>query len=222
MKKIFLSLFILLQINVNAQDIFLRNFVNEVAREVIPDDLLYYNLVDSSFNMKLDKYTFNDDEKEFLKLYPDFPLELTQRVFDSTIINWRKTELKDARYYSYKNLPRHLSSSFRVSKNANLNLTQKQIDSLNKTIASSELYVKFKPNWNDERRKKEAEKAWERNDKFISKENRIYYQFSTPQFSTDKAYAIISIKKGSSGSTLIFKRTEVGWKKIYEFNRWVA
>ena len=223
MKRKILLLLISLNINANAQDNFLRDFVDNMASEVIPKDFHYYNLVDSSFIMKLDKYDFNKiDDADFLKSYPDFPIELAQKVIDSTIIDWRKIELKNAKCYNYDSLPRRLSGMVRISKIADLKLNQIQIDSLNSKISSSELYVKFKPHWNDKRRKKESDKAWKRNDSLISKENRIYYKFSTPQFSADKIYAIITIKRHSSGSTLIFKKTESGWKKIYEFNRWIG
>ena len=47
-------------------------------------------LIDSSFLMKLDKYTFENDKKSFIRLHPDFPIELTQKVLDSIpLLNWK-------------------------------------------------------------------------------------------------------------------------------------
>ncbi len=222
MKSIFLIFFLSYQITAKGQNNVLREFVNQVAKEVILNNANYYNLIDSSFVIKLDKYTFEDDTKSFLKSYPDFPLELTQRVSDSTIIDWKKLQLENVKYYSNNNLPRHYSASLRISRIADAKFNQNQIDSINNGIPSSELFVKIKPKWKQKRIQKEYQKAWDRNDKIISKENNVYYTFSTPQFSVDKKYAIISIKIGSSGSILIFKKTEVGWKKIYKFNIWVG
>ena len=210
-------------LHTKAQNEVIRELINQVAKDIVPSENAYYNLVDSSFIIKLHKYSLDQREKnELLKLYPDFPISLIEQASDSTILTWKILKLDKARYYSISEMPRHLSTGYRVSKIAPNIYSQFQIDSSNQKISSNELYVKIKQNWNKRTVQKAYGRAWKRNDRLIQQEDKIYFSFSTPIFSEDYKYALVGVRYGNVKKSLIYKRNSNRWIKIYEFGFTVA
>ena len=223
MKALFFYFLLFCCFHAKAQNALIRDLINQVAKEIVPSENSYYNLVDSSFIIKVDKYTLDEREKYvLLKLHPNFPISLLEQVSDSTILTWKIFKLDRARYYSIVEMPRHMSNGYRISKIVSNNYSQFQIDSINQKISSSELYVKVKQKWNERKVQKAYERAWKRNDSLIQKEDKIYFSFSTPIFSKDHKYAVVRVRYGSVEKSLIYEWDSNHWKKIYEFGLTVA
>lgn len=205
----------------SAQHKIIEDFINQAAREIVPANFNYYNLVDSSFIIKFNQYSFEpDDHKQILAQYPDFPLDsfLTQ-VGKSTLINWKDFDLSKAKLYSRQTVPK-LETGIRVFKTVSYDTPKKIIDSLNNLKPHTALTVPVKKHWNNERIDQACDKAYEQYIKRVPREERVYFRFSTPLIIDD--YAMVSLNTTGSGATYIFKRINNFWQKIFMLEHWVV
>lgn len=200
-----------------------ENFINQAYLQIVPANYEYYNLIDSSFATEFDNYSIEkNDLNQLLKDYPDFPMTyFLQKGNESNILNWNNYHLDKAKVYSQKSIPKFESQS-RINKLIPFKTSRQKLDSLEKTKEYYEAIVPIKHSWSDKRRNKEIKKAWTKYSNSIKTEDKIYYGFSTPFFSDNYLYAIVTLNQSGRGATHIFKKVDNKWTEIFVFRRWVS
>ena len=200
-----------------------ENLINQVYLQIVPSNYEYYNLVDSSSITRFDKYSLEQDElNQILKDNPDFPINnFLQKSNGTNFLNWNKYHLDKAKIYSIKSIPKFESQS-RINRLVPFKTSNQKLDSLEKTKKYYEVIVPVKNSWGDKRRNKEIKKAWTKYSNSIKAEDKIYYRFSTPIFSDNELYAIVTLNQSGRGATHIFKKVNNRWTEIFMFGRWVS
>lgn len=200
-----------------------ESFINQAYKQIVPLSFDYYNLVDSSFVTEFDKYSLEKDElKDLLQNNPDFPYEsFIQKSKNSVLLSWTDYKLTKAKVYSYKAVPK-FSSQIRINRLVPFNTSQKSLDSLNMTRKYNEVIVPVKKSWGVKRRNKEIKRAWTNYSNSVRTEDKDYYRFSTPIFSDNELYAIVTLNQSGRGATYIFKKVDNKWTEIFLFKRWVS
>ena len=201
----------------------LQNFISQAYQQIVPANFAYYNLMDSSFVTEFDKYSLEKDElQDLLKNNPDFPLDdFIRKGNDTALISWANYKLNKANVYSYNYVPK-FSSQIRINRLVPYNTSQQVLDSLEKAKKYNEVIVPVKSSWSDNRKRKEIEKAWTKYAASKKSEDKIYFRFSTPIFSHNGLYAIITLNQADRGATHIFKKVDGRWTEIFMFRRWVS
>ena len=128
--------------------------------------------------------------------------------------------LNKTKVYSLSSIPK-FESQVRVNKIVQFKTSKQKLDSLEKTKEYNQVIVPIKSFWGDKRRKEEIEKAWTKYSNNTRTEDKIYFRFSTPIFSDNKLYAIITLNQSGTGATHIFKKVDDKWTEIFVFKRWV-
>ena len=214
MQKIIFILITFLISNISfGQKADFENLIHQIYKDRVPENFKYYNLVDSSFVTKFDKYSLEHDEISFLqKHYSDFPYEeLINASNNCYVINWKNYELKNAKIYSIDSIPK-FESQISINRIVPYKINQVEFDSLNRNKKFYEVIVPVKKFWSKKRIDREIHKAWETYSNSIDKENKTYFRFSTPLIVNN--YAIINLNQSGSGATYIYKNTNGIWKKI--------
>lgn len=197
-----------------------EKLVNAVVNDIIPKDYQYFNLIDSSF---IDHRTYLAEEdvdylkKEYSDL--DFDNIIDKNKTNKEILNWKNFKIEKARLYDFANIPEYHSYN-QYSYLVPYNTPQNKFDSLVNNRKKNQLIIRYKKTWSKKRIEKETNKAWEIYNANIVKENKTYYQFSTPYFS-DNGYAIIYMNIAGSGYGYIYKKENNEWKQILDFKSWV-
>ena len=200
----------------------IEELINIAYKEIVPADYNYFNLVDSSSVMKLNKYDLDFREhKKFFEENPDFnPEEFITKATIAQRLNWKDYIIEKAVIKAYKDFPRY-AYHVRVSGLVPFNTPQRVIDSL-KSNKRYDIVVPVKKSWTKKRIEKETEKKWQEYDAGFKPEDRNIYRFYTPLFSDDKLYAIVQLDGSGQGKYIVFKKVNGQWTKIYDFGMWVA
>jgi hypothetical protein len=220
MKNIYLITLLLFSSSLFAQNDEIKSLLETCIKDAVPNDFKYFNLVDSSFIMKLDEYSLNYiDDKKFLNDYKDFELlDFLKGLKSTKKLNWKSFNLPNAKIYSIDSIPKfseNLRSNVIVIDESNSEIVIDFINHRQLRLLTGKS--------NTEKEIDEAIKsAWANFDKTISKENKVYFKFSTPILSDDKKYAIIQINNSGSGKYYIYKKEKKSWVKIYTFGYWVG
>lgn len=199
----------------------IESLVNQAYKEIVPNNFEYYNLIDTSFVTRFDKYSFEKYELDsLLQKYSDFPIDIfIQKEKDNLFLNWATYNLDKAKVYSYENIPK-FESQVRFNRLIPFNTSQQTIDSLKKTKKYNEVIIPIKKHWSKKRIDKEIKKVWTNYSNSIKIENKIYFFFSTPIIVDN--YAIITLNQTGRGATHIFKKEGDIWKEIFVFERWIS
>lgn len=222
-KQIVIIVFSLLSAFAFGQNKEVGNLIGQVYQQVVPSNFNYYNLVDSSFVTKFDKYSLDKNElKDLLKSNPDFPYDnFVLKCKDSGLISWAVYDLEKAKIYSYTSIPK-FASQIRINRIVPYKTSQQSLDSLEKLKKYNEVIVPAKSTWSDKRRSKEIEKAWVKYSDSKRPEDKVYFRFSTPIFSDNGLYVIITLNQSDRGATYIFKKIGDKWVEIFLFRRWIS
>ena len=220
MRNIYLIPLLFFTCSFFAQKNEVKSLLEACIKDVVPSDFEYFNLVDSSFTMELDKYSLNDiDDKSFLNEHQDFELlQFLENLKSTKKLNWNSFNLPNAKIYSIDSIPK-FSENLRTNVIIiNENNSEIVVDFIN--------HKQLRLVTGKSKTKKEIDeaivKAWENFDKAIRKENKVYFKFSTPIFSDDKKYALIKINNSGSGKYYIYRKEKSSWVKIYTFGYWVG
>lgn len=193
-----------------------ENLINQIYTERVPENFEYYNLVDSSFVTKFDKYSLERDELSFLqKQFSDFPYkDFIEASKNCSTINWINYDLKNAKIYSIDSVPK-FESQIRLIRVVPKKISPVELDSLNRNKKLYEVILPVKKHWSKSRIDKEVQKTWEKYSNSIKAENKTYFSFSTPLIIDN--YAIITLNQSGSGASYIYKNTNGVWKQILIF-----
>ena len=220
MRNIYLISLLFFTCSFFAQNNEVKSLLEACIKDVVPSDFEYFNLVDSSFTMELDKYSLNDiDDRKFLNEYQDFELlQFLDDLKSTKKLNWNSFNLPNAKTYSIDSIPK-FSENLRTNVIViNENNSKIVVDFIN--------HRQLRLVTGKSKTKKEIDEAivqaWENFDKAIRKENKVYFKFSTPIFSDDKKYALIQINNSGSGKYYIYRKEKSSWVKIYTFGYWVG
>lgn len=196
------------------QSLEIEKLVNEASKKVVPKDFRFYNLVDSSFILDINRLisSFNPQLEKFIKNNPDFKLsEFLSASYDLGKIDWHNYKINGVHLYPYNDIPK-FATHLQLVTIISYKISKSKLDSLNHCKKYNEVIVPVKKWWSKKKIKKEVEKKWnERNESTIL-ENKKYFNFSTPIFSLDFKYAIIELVTGGEGSTTyVFKKIDNDW-----------
>jgi hypothetical protein len=199
-----------------------ENFINQAYLQIVPSNFKYYNLIDSSFVTEFDKYSLSRDElKNLLQNNPDFPYDnFIQKGKNFVLLSWTNYKLTKAKIYSNTAVPK-FSSQIRVNRLVPFNTSEQLLDSLEMTKKYIEVIVPVKNSWGDKRRNKEIKKAWAKYSNSIRTEDKVYFKFSTPIFSDNGLYSIVTLNRSDRGATYVFKKVDNKWNEIILIRRWV-
>ena len=215
-----------------AQNPDIETLVNQVAMDEVPNNFAYYFLVPKSMEQP-EVYDYSPKNyriRELKKSYNDFPLHPVYRNIEATS-QWKTYNLKHVRYPSNKYINPTAPPRTKTVIFVKYNITKPKYDSVIKAKEPNTLIVKKKLFWSKNRiwkNKKfyqELVTAWH-NDLKENLEEQVYFQFSTPLFTKDKKYAIISIFKRrrckGNGFTALYRKENGTWKKLMEYNQLVS
>jgi hypothetical protein len=202
-----------------SSDELMKNFIGQVIKDKVPDNLKYFNLVDSSYIITVDSERLKAI-REF-KENPDFPLTFSA-IEDSVIVNWCAYGIKRAKCKPYSEMPRNygLATDMKTTL-VDFTTPKKIVDSLNK-LGHAHLYVPVQKYWSKQKIESVTKKAWEEFFTSITPEYSSYYSFSTPLFSSDKKYAIVGISTKGGGRKCIYKRNGQIWICIAQFGFYIT
>jgi hypothetical protein len=136
-------------------------------------------------------------------------------------LNWKDCHLDKAKVYPLNSIPK-FPHQIKSAKIVPFNTSKKELDSLQKTRKYDEVIVPLKSSWSHKRRNKEIKKAWASYTNSVRIEDRTYFSFSTPIFSHNKLYAIVTLNQSYDGATYIFKKVDDKWTEIFMLGRWVS
>ncbi len=204
-----------------AQDTLIMGFARQVLKDNVKKEMRYFYLVDSSFITKISKYDLREIKMNQRLTDADLPIDI--KVTDSTIINWCDYSFEDAKCIPYKALPKFPGYSWRsnILVAHNKYKDEKVLDSLNH-LKRNEIYIPIKWYWTNKRIGKEISKAWKRFESKFETEEKDFIRLSTPVFSEDKKYAVISVNNLGHGCSYIYKNLKGKWIIIAEYNRWIS
>jgi hypothetical protein len=197
--------------------------INQVYQQIAPSSFEYYYLIDSSFRTGFDEYSLDKEElKDLLKNNPDFPYDnFILKSKNAVLLSWRNYNLEKARICSYADAPMFFSQ-IRLNRLVPFNTSKQVLDSMEKQKKHFELIVPVKTSWSDKRINKEIDKAWIKYFNSKKPEERLYFRFSTPIFSDNGLWAIVTLNQSDRGATHIFKKVEGKWIDVLLFGRWIS
>ena len=199
--------------------------INVAYKEIVPQTFVYFNLVDSSFVMKFDKYKMDYREMEhkaFFKVNPEFNVsEFVALSLHAKKINWKNYSIENAAIYSYDSIPK-FPEQVRITRYVTYDIQANLLDSLQKAKKYDEIIVPVKKFWGKKKIKEATETAWKEYENNVKLENTLYFRFSTPLISTDKKYAVIELYTSGRGAYYIFKKVNGKWEFAYVFGRFVS
>lgn len=211
-----------LPLTVMAQDTLIMGLACQVLKDNVKKEMRYFYLIDSSFTAKIDKYDFREIKMNHRQLTDsDLPIDI--KVTDSTIINWCDYDFENAKCIAFQDLPKFPGYNWRrnILVSYSKYKDERVLDSLN-NLKRNELYIPVKRFWTNKRIQKEISKAWERFESKFEKEEKDFIRLSTPVFSEDKKYALISIHNLGRGRSYIYKKLNGKWIKIADYDWWIA
>lgn len=220
MKLILYCFLLVLPLSVFSQkDPKIEDFINQIYSEIVPSDFRFYNLVDSSFVYVFDDFSFELDKALFNGIksdHSDFSLdELKNESKKSVLINWRVYNLEKAKVSSQDSIPKYFGWT-RFTRAVPFNTSKSQLAEMNKTKKINEIFLPIRKTWSNKKISKKSDKAWEKYANSFEKENKTYFEFSTPVFFGN--FALIQYYGRGGGATLIFKNVNGHWEKITMFN----
>ncbi len=198
----------------------IENMINQIAIKEIPNDFRYYYvfeksiIVDTSYFCKSckTKKINNILKNEVLKIDPNIPTEIFNEYVD-TVLNWNRYHFKNVKFVSNSS-PSYHKKIYTLNRNTN------KLDSLIKNKKPQTLFIRRKWFWSKKRVWKEVKKAWKK-DEEINIEDKVFYSFSYPIFSSDGNYAKITIEKkyiwNGTRSTFIYRFKNGTWEKVFEY-----
>ncbi|NDV47212.1 hypothetical protein D0T49_09160 [Paludibacter sp. 221] len=213
MKKLIIFIFLSYTILSFSQNNEIEKLVNKASGIVVPKDFKYYNLLDSSFVLDVNRLiNYNPLFEKFIKNNTDFKLFEFLSSFDSLEkISWSNYKIEKAHLYSYDNIPKFATHSKLVTI-ISYKTSKSELDSLNRIKKYNEIIVPVKKWWPKKRIEKEIDKKWDEREKNTVLENQKYFEFSTPVFSSNYKYAIIQLITGGERSmTYVFKKVDNDW-----------
>ncbi len=236
MQRFTLIILCLISLNIYGQKAEIENLINQIAANEVPENFENYFLVPKSLEKPKVYDSLRNYQIRTLKMsYNDLPLSLILRQ-NKKNIDWKKYNLKNVIYVHNE----HINNEYiyltapPTGKNVQFvkhNIDQKKYDSLIKNKKPYTLIVKKKWLWNkkkiwdNEKFYNELIKAW-KVDEEQNMEEKVYFQFSQPLFSTDKKYAKVSIFKNSrckgTGFTSLYKNENGTWNKLIEYNKVIS
>lgn len=207
-----------------AQSTDIGKFINDMDTIFIPSDFQYFNLLDSSYRPQFDKFTIpikDESAEQFVSESNDFNMdEFIQKAKNAPILNWVDYKIENARIYSYKDIPKNKWDVFLTAIYAYDHIySRKKFDSIRNSHPNS-IYIRVCRNWSKDKingQVKKARKKWEAS---TPKEDQKFFTFSTPIFSNDKNYAMVSFRSQRIEMFYIFKWKEGKWTKIWNSKRY--
>lgn len=231
MKQTLLAISIFTTLNLFGQKLDIEGFINQVAKDEVPENFKYYFLLPKSFEQKKITDSLQNYQIRELKMVDkDFPKNFIHTEPKTNTIDWRKFNLNKAKYVSDKLYYSHTLSPPQTKKIkfVKYNIDQKKYDSLIDNKEPYTLVIKKKWLWSKKRLWKNKKfynnfvENWKIDDK-NNPEETVYFHFSNPIFSKNKKYALVSIFKMrrcyGSGFTALYRNDNGTWGKIMEFNQ---
>lgn len=218
MKFIFLLLFPTILFSQNSE---IEKLINSIVEDEIPKQFSYFNLVDSSFTFQVFFPHFEEDLKEIISDYKIQDLDYNDFFQDrkDSVINFDYLNIDKARIYNEETIPHH----FKLIKKTTLvpfNYPKDRLDNLNENKYFDELIVPVRKNWSKKKINKKVDKAWKDYEHSIKIEDKVFYCISTPLFSKDKKYSLITLKRNNAGHYLLYKKENDEWIQISDFGWW--
>lgn len=199
----------------------IESIVNSALPLVISENFQYFNLLDSGLNTEFDSAIMNQKEAETLKAqFPDFNYEefLALAKNDSSIVDWNDFKIKNAKVYTYENIPA-FKSLIRHYYLVSSDISKDDIKRLTQNKHAQELIVPVKNNWDEKRIQKKCNSYYKQFTKSMNLEDKTYFWVSKPLISKN-GYAMLTLNEGTKGATYLFKKVNNQWKNIYVFHQW--
>lgn len=227
LKSIFI-IFIILSLNVYGQKIEIEDFINQIAKIEIPKSYEYYYLVPES----LDQPKIYDSIKNYhIKEFRTNDKNLITNLYyqnNEEKVNWKDYDLEKAKFvineFNYK---RTSPPTVKIAQFVKYNISEEKFESIfgNKkphtVIVKKKWYWNKKRMWENPKFRQELKSAYEKDEKECLEE-KVYFQFSKPIFSSKGKYARVSIFRAGRckgrGFTAIYKKDNNIWKKLREYN----
>lgn len=219
--KNFLALLLLLISNlIFSQKDDTESLVNSFTKDFVPKDFEYYNLLDESFSINFDVDYLNEAIESY-GLEKEISFKKQDFIISKSKINWNEFTLKKAKVYSDDKIPKFKSSFYEYIL-VDKKMSQKKLDSIIDNKKYSQIVVKVNPNWSEERKIKQSHKELKNQESRIKKENRDFYSISSPIFSSDKKFAIISFRDCCHTVGYLYFYSNKNWHQYLEFYRIVS
>ena len=159
MKKILTLILIGIAFNGFSQDSEIKSLIYSVAQDCVPENYKYFNLIDSSFILYLEKSSFDRfDEIKFSNKNNDFKLgEFVKNNKKSKQFLWEPFSIPKAIINDYKHIPK-FESSTRTNILVSKRIKKSTFDSLVQNRNYNEIVVKVGKNWSSKRKKRKIDK----------------------------------------------------------------
>lgn len=219
MKKFFLLIILLCSNFIFSQKFETESLVNNFTKDFIPKEFKYYNLLNKSFRADFDVDYLNEViEDSGLKI----PFFRKDDFFNSkTEINWNNYNLEKAHIFSDDKIPKFKSSFYEYIL-VDKKMSQKKFDSVVINKKYNQIVVKVNPKWSQEKKKKECHIELKKQMDNIKKEDQDFYSISTPIFSVDKKFAIISFRDCCHTVGYLYFYSNNNWEQYLEFYRSIS
>ncbi len=224
MRYFIIILLLILSINSFGQKTEIESVINQIASQEVPENFKFYYLMQESLQQPKEFDSLQLYQKtKLLRQDLNFPLELIVAK-RSENVDWKDFNLENIKYIgkeTHRSSPPTMKQVYFVK----YNIKQSELNSLLKNKNPHTLYIRKKWLWNKKRVWNEVVKAWKK-DEEQNIEEKMYFSFSKPTFSSDFKYARVSIfiYKRCNGNryTVIYKNENGIWKKLIEYNQVVS
>jgi len=217
--KSLIILFCLFSFSAFAADTTIVKLMQKVITSSVLPDYKYFYLLDKASTPHIERFDFDLDHKTMSSI----PLiDLIEKIkSDTTSFNWSSQNLPRARCVDKSHLPKHVWRMVRITTTIISNdrsYAKKFNERNNDTI------VVYAPkNATQKATDRAVKKATAAHNAYCDRlnallpiEERNYFIFSKPIFSTDKQYAYIEVSRTDGGVRYLFKNTGDDWIILYD------
>jgi len=221
MRNFTFILSIVLSIYCYGQKTEIESLINKIAAQEVPKDFkFYYLLQESHQQQKIFGSIQLYDKTKLLRQDLGFPLELLTAKSDENV-DWKDFNLNNPKYID-KDMARSTPRIMKQVYFTKYKIEQSEFDSLVKSKRPYTLYIRKKWFWGKKRVWNEVVKAWNKDEKH-NIEQKIYFSFSKPIFSSDIKYAKVSVsiqkRCNRHGYIGIYKKENGIWKGLIKYNQ---
>ncbi|WP_133945435.1 hypothetical protein [Epilithonimonas xixisoli] len=220
MKKFFLLIILLCSNFIFSQKADTESLVNSFTKDFVSKDFEYYNLLDESFSINFDVDNLNEAIESY-GLEKEISFKKQDFIISKSKINWNEFNLNKAKVYSDDKIPKFKSSFYEYIL-VDKKMSQKKFDSIISNKKYNQIFVRVNPKWNEEKKRKECHIELKKQEGNIKKEDQDFYSISTPIFSVDKKFAIISFRDCCHTVGYLYFYSNKNWQQYFEFYRLVS
>ncbi|QHS56149.1 hypothetical protein GWR56_11595 [Mucilaginibacter sp. 14171R-50] len=204
--------------NVKASaDTLIAKLINTVYKQVVDPKAKFYYLHEFGEVPKFDKYDLN--ELKGISKAQEIPLsDFVKNVANDTgRIIWSDYNIIKAKIAL--EAPVKYTNSYRIIRR----LPFKTPDAVMRSYRNKGIIpVRQKTGYSAQQLKIEEAKAIEQYEKSFSIEEKHFYHFTKPVFSSDRTFVLIGLNDSDRGCLYIFKLVNGEWVKVLRYKCWVA